>query len=333
MKTPNKEKPVIMFVRTTKNCNSGCFMCDFAHTKGQPFLTRAEVEKIASRAKKSGIKLIRFTGGEPLLDPKTNDYIAYLHGQGFKTSLITNGYLLPVYANSLASSGLDQIILSLDGSTSELHEKLRNFPGLFTNAIKGIREIKSANADIVVRINTVVSPYNIGDLEQILELLQSLNVDQWSLIPLKGHGDLWQRGDLSNWLIMFKSFQESVKNIDKPKLLGYSKQWAGRNTSEATKYFTSGVTYTPKYKCDLVRRVRFYIPQSDKLAACNCIPWRLNDVNFNTDVSLGGLNDGTMAPLVEYLSENGPKVCKGCEPINAFLGEHPEILEENIFLF
>ncbi len=308
-------------------------MCDYAKRHGKPFLNKDQVKKIATAAKKSGIKLIRFTGGEPLLDSNTPDYIEYLHKQGFKTSIITNGYLLPLHAASLAKKGLDQVVLSLDGSTPEIHDKLRNLPGIFLNATKGIRDIKLSNKNVIIRVNTVVSHHNIGDLGKMLNLLSKLGVDQWSLIPIKGPGNLWQNRKLSNWLKIYEDFKILVRKIDKPKLLGYSKQWAGRNKSETVRYFTEGIPYTPKSKCELVKKVRFYIPQSDKLAACNCVPWRLRDVDFNNNVTLEGLNDGTIQPLVTYLNNNGSRICKGCEPINAFLGEHPDILEDDIFSF
>ena len=333
MNNLDKKKPVVLFVRSTENCNGGCFMCNFAHRSSQPFLAKDQLKKIAAEAKKSGIKLIRLTGGEPLLDPNTPEYIGYLHSKGFKTSIITNGYLLPSRAFSLAQKGLDQIILSFDGSTSKLHDRIRGLPGLYENAIQGIKDIKTANENIAIRINTVVSPYNIADLGRMLDVLISLEANQWSLIPLKGLSNLWRQREFDEWLLMYNNFQETVKNTDKIKLLGYSKQWAGRNESEIKEYFTSGIPYTPEGKCDLSSRVRFYDPKTEKLSACNCVPWRLKDVDFNTNITLEGLNDGTIQPLVNYLRENGPKICKGCEPINVFLGENPSILEEDILLF
>jgi cytosylglucuronate decarboxylase len=308
-------------------------MCDYAHMTGRPFLTYSQVKKIATEAKRSGIKLIRFTGGEPLLDLKTPDYIAYLHQSGFKTSLITNGFLLPQRAVALAKAGLDQVIVSLDGSKSELHDKLRGLPGLFSNALSGIKAIKLANENIIIRVNTVVSPHNIGDLEKMLDLLSKHNVDQWSLIPLKETKIFWDQRKLESYLSTYRSFQKAVKDLSKPKLLGYSKQWAGRDRKETEKYFTQNIPYTPRKKCSLAKRVRFYDPQTDKLSACNCVPWRIRDVKFNTDISLKGLNDGGMEPLVDYLCNNGPGICNGCEPINAYLGEHPDILEDDLFLF
>lgn len=333
MSAVERETPATMFVRTTENCNAGCFMCDYANMKNQPFLNPGQVETIAAEAKEAGIRLIRFTGGEPLLDRNMTSFIAYLHNQGLKTSIITNGYLLPRRAAGLVEAGLDQIIVSLDGSTPQLHDRLRKLPRLFANATAGIVDIKSADADTIVRVNTVVSPYNFEDPEQMLKLLIDLDVDQWSLIPLKGVGNLWKYKDLNSLLGKYKWFQEVVKDVSKPRFLGYSKEWAGRTDDEVVKYFTTGIPFTPKPVCNLVHLVRFYIPQTDRLAACNCVPWRLRDVNFQTDIGLSGLNDGSLIPLIGYLHQNGPDVCTGCEPINANLGENPNILNDDIFSF
>lgn len=333
MSAIERETPVTMFVRATENCNAGCFMCDYANMKNQPFLNPDQIESIAVEAKKSGIRLIRFTGGEPLLDRNMTSFVDYLHNQGLKTSIITNGYLLPRRAAGLVEAGLDQVIVSLDGSTPQLHDKLRRLPRLFANATAGIVDIKSADAGIIVRVNTVVSPYNIGDLEQMLQLLVSLDVDQWSLIPLKGSDNLWKDEDLNGLLEKYKWFQGMVKNVAKPRLLGYSSEWAGRTDDEAVRYFTTGIPFTPRPVCNLVHLVRFYVPQTDQLSACNCVPWRLRDINFQTDIGLSGLNDGSLIPLIGYLHQNGPEVCKGCEPINANLGENPNILDDDIFSF
>ncbi len=325
--------PATMFVRTTENCNAGCFMCDYANMKNQPVLNPGQLEKIAAEAIRAGIRLIRFTGGEPLLDRNISAHIAYIHAAGIKTSIITNGYLLPRRAASLVEAGLDQVIVSLDGSHSELHDTLRKLPKLFANATQGIRDIKTASPSTLVRVNTVVSPYNVDDLPLMLNLVQSLGVDQWSLIPLKGPDNIWGAGPLDGALEKYRNFQEKVKDVTSPRFLGYSKLWAGRTDAEAERYFTTGIPYTPSETCGLVDRVRFYVPKTDTLAACNCVPWRLRDVNFQTDIKLDGLNDGTLSPLVEYLHDNGPTVCKGCEPINSFLGEHPDILDDDIFAF
>ena len=328
-----EHEPTTMFVRTSENCNAGCFMCDYAHQKGKPMLQPDQVEQIAEQSKKAGIKLIRFTGGEPLLDTNLSDYISYLSNQGFQTSVITNGYLLPLKAKSLSEAGLNQIIVSLDGDNEDLHDRLRNTPNLFKKATQGLSEIKKINPNILTRVNTVVSPFNITRLGNILDLLQNLNVDQWSIIPIKGQKNIWISTDIESVMEIYTDFQRDVSNIDNPRFLGFSKQWAGRNKDEAIRYFRTGIPFTPKNACGLVNLVRFYIPQSDKLTACNCVPWRLGDVDIDTEISLSGLNDDSMSPVVNYLRQNGSEICKGCEPINTFLAENPSILKDDLYTF
>lgn len=328
----HENQPRTLFIRTTENCNAGCFMCGYANKNGEPFMSEEQLCNIVSEAKKAGIKLIRFTGGETLLHKDISKYIAYIKAQGIQTSIITNGYLLPNRVKSLIEAGLDQVIVSIDGSSAELHNELRNLNKLFERAIKGIIEIKK-NSDILVRINTVVSPQNVFDLKKMIPLLQELDVDQWSIIPLKSEVNLWQYVNRDEFLTEYLLLTSELSKIQKPRLLGFSAQWAGRNEEEVEKYFTTGIPFTPRAKCNLVDKVRFYIPQGDHLLACNCVPWRLENIQVETEANLLSLNDNSLKPLVDYLHKNGPQVCKGCEPNNAYLGENPDILEEDIFSY
>ena len=137
--------------------------------------------------------------------------------------------------------------------------------------------------------------------------------------------------DRSKILSVYRRFQDKADNLTLPRLLGYSKQWAGRNNLEIDKYLNSGVTFSPKGKCALVDLVRFYIPFTDRLLPCNCVPWRLKNVSFNTECGLAALTDDALSPFVEYLKTNGSALCLGCEPINSYLAEHPEIIKDDIF--
>ncbi len=328
------KKGVVLYIRITENCNARCFMCGFAKSKKPIYVQDQHMRDIVMEAKKSGIQLVRFTGGETLLHQGILAFIKSFKKENIKTSIITNGFLLPRFADALISASIDQIIVSIDGSKAALHDKLRDLNGLLENATKGIKAVKAKSNKVIVRVNTVVSPYNIDDLEDILNNLINLRVDQWSLIPLKSTKNLWESEDIIEVIKKYKKFQKKIKNITKPKLLGYSKQWAGRNDKEVYKYFEKGVvTMRPKNICNVVNLVRFYDPFSHRLLPCNCVPWRLENISVNTESGLSALNDKSLATFVAYVHENGPDICTGCEPTNAYLSDHPEILEKNIFLF
>jgi MoaA/NifB/PqqE/SkfB family radical SAM enzyme len=206
-------------------------------------------------------------------------------------------------------------------------------PGVFENLTKGIKQIKLENDDIIIRVNTVVSPYNVKDLTNILDLITVLGVDQWSIIPLKSSKNLWLDVNRDELLNNYLAFRKKIRKIESPKLLGYSKEWAGKNIKDINRYFDTGISKTPKNKCSLAGLVNFYVPFSKRLTPCNCVPWRLKNVNFETQFGLSALSDGSMEPFIDYLYRNASKICQGCEPINSYLGDHPEIIEKDIFSF
>lgn len=329
----SQNKPLILFIRVTENCNAGCFMCGFAKSKKQFYVTLERFKDIVDQASKAGIEMVRFTGGEPLLHPEITTFVRLFKEKGIKTSIISNGFLLPKKYEELINNGLDQLVLSLDGSNAKLHDKLRNLPGAFYNLTDSIKKIKSINNSFKIRINTVASSLNIDDLENMLRLLIDLNVDQWSIIPIKSRENLWEKIEKKELLKIYDRFQKKIENVSKPKLLGYSKKWAGRNKKEIEKYFDTGVGSTPKVECNLVGLIRFYAPSTDKLSPCNCASWRLSDVDFDTHFGLADLTGNKITKMVDYLKINGPKVCRGCEPINVFLAENPEIIDDDIFSF
>lgn len=333
MQVQKNEEPQILYIRITENCNARCFMCGFAKKRKPIYITNDQMITVVDEAKKSSIKLVRFTGGETLLDQQILSYLKHFKKNGIKTSIITNGFLLPHYVDSLIAADLDQIIVSIDGDNGVLHDKLRNLKGLFENAVKGIKEIKKKSKKIIVRVNTVASPYNLNRLGKMLDIFISLKVDQWSIIPLKGNDDLWKNIPFYEIVNSYKEFQKKVKNVKKPILLGYSKQWAGRNQDEIKKYFEKGVTIRPKNTCNLIYFVRFYNPFSNKLIPCNCVPWRLRNIDTRIRTGINALSDKSLTKIVNFYHENGPIICEGCEPTNAYLAEHPDILKKNIFLF
>jgi cytosylglucuronate decarboxylase len=321
-----------MFVRITENCNSGCFMCKYKHKKDSYYIEMEKLKGLLEIMKQSGTyRMIRFTGGEPLLHPEILEIISMFHKEGFLTSIITNGYLLPDYYKKLIESGLDQVICSIDGCKAKTHNKLRGFEGCFEKAITGLKLIKQEKNDINLRFNTVVSSYNIGELKEMLKLTDELNIDEWSIIPIRyGKENLWQK-NIPQYKSNYIEFKKIVNDLDKPIFLGYSKAFAGRTEEEIDNYFINAIRYTPDNKCHTPERIRFYIPDINLLVPCNCVSHRINEIDSLTRESVNLEQDAII--MKDWLIDNGPKKCSGCEPLNAYFGEHPEIIDSNIFLF
>lgn len=324
--------PRIMFIRVSTRCNSNCFMCKYAGNKESFNITDEQFEMIIDKMKKEkSYKMIRFTGGEPLMHPRLPYFIKRCSEEGFRTSIITNGYLIPQKYKELVDAGISQVIFSLDGSCPEIHDKLRSFKGCFNNIMKGMDLLRQYDSKIILRVNTVVSKYNIGDLINLLNLLKEKNINQWSIIPLKSSKELWNDGNTEKYIQFYNDFQCSVEKVSIPKLLGYSKQWAGRTKEEVHEMFYNNKLYRPRKDCNVVDIVRFYIPDTKEIIPCNCASHRKCQINIRNDSSFS--TEQYTQEMKNWLKINAVNTCTGCEPINVYLSEHPECIDEDIFNF
>ena len=316
-----KSNPKILYIRVSENCNSHCFMCHYAGKNDSYVLSDEQYDKLLDYATNQKIKVIRFTGGEPLLHKNIINYIKKANDLGFKTSIITNGFLLKFYAKKLVDAGLSQCIISLDGSCSEVHDSLRNFKGCFNNILGGIHELKKYNDSILIRINTVVSGKNIKDIINIYNLLLELSVNQWSIIPVKYKENTW----IEDSIIYYNNFLDVTKNNDSGKLefLGDSRIFAGLTKEDIVNTFSNNIRLKSKNSCRVIDYVRFYIPDKDLLVPCNCISHRLNQIS----ISQTGDMEKDCEQIKQWLSENC-KNCTGCEPLNVYINDHPEVMED-----
>ena len=315
-------KLTIMYIRVSENCNSRCFMCHYAGTNDSYNITLKQYHKILNHMQKNNYKMLRFTGGEPLLHKNIIKMIKEAKEINLKTSIITNGYLLPKKVNKLIEAGLDECIISLDGSSSFIHDKLRNFPGCFNNIIEGIKKLKEKN--ILVRVNTVVSGLNIHDMVNIYKLLKELKVDQWSIIPVKYKMNIWPE-DSEKY---YQEFIIATKKEEGLKFLGYSKTFAGATKKEIENTFKNNLKMHSQNRCQVIEHVRFYIPDKNLLVPCNCVAHRLKEIPFKIDEDF----EKGCLEIKEWLKENSIN-CTGCEPLNVYINDHPEIMQEEEILY
>lgn len=317
-----KKNIKILYIRVSENCNSHCFMCHYAGKRDSYNITLDQYKDILKYAKRNKIKMIRFTGGEPLIHKDIIEFIKIASEEGFLTSIITNGFLLKRKAKELADNGLYECIISLDGSNESIHDELRNFKGCFSNILKGIEEIRKYNQNILLRVNTVVSGRNIHDLVNIYKLLIKLKVNQFSVIPVKSKENTWD----DNSEKYYKEFLRAIKKNDDKKLqfLGYSKIFAGTSKKEISETFNNNRRMISSNPCSVIDYVRFYIPESDLLVPCNCIAHRLDKIPVKLDKD----REKNCDTLKKWIKKHNGE-CTGCEPLNVYINDYPSIMEED----
>ncbi len=123
------------------------------------------------------------------------DIVAYADNSGIAVALSPSATKLVTYERlaQLHEEGLKAISLSLDGSSAEIHDAFRGFPGVYARTL----ELWKIAHDIGLRvqINTTVSRHNVEDLASIARLLREQKAFLWSvffLVPT-GRGRLLEQ--------------------------------------------------------------------------------------------------------------------------------------------
>ena len=94
-------------------------------------------------AKKLGVKVVDFTGGEPLLHRQIDELLREAKKAGLITTITTNGLLYPKYASRLRGL-VDMLHFSLDSPNRDEHDKSRGVK-CFDKVMVSIQIAKSYN--------------------------------------------------------------------------------------------------------------------------------------------------------------------------------------------
>jgi len=146
VKDRNARFPRVVAAETPNLCNARCVMCPYTKmTRAKGFMEMPLYRKIVDEcALHPGVEL-RLSGfGEPLLDPNLFERIRYAKERGIgKVQLTTNASLLDEKkAREAIDSGLDEIMLSVDGYDAASYERVRaglDFGTVRENALRLMR--------------------------------------------------------------------------------------------------------------------------------------------------------------------------------------------------
>lgn len=162
--------PYMVMFETTLMCNMFCEYCIFGEEgKFNDLQTRAARERIFRRIDEfceMGLFALSFSGGEPLLNPNTSDYIAYAADKGMWTSMPTNGLLIKKYADGIAR--LDMLEVSIDSLNPGRFAKRRGLDGL-PKILDNLEYVLKKRQAFTTQINATVNLENLDDLPELAE--------------------------------------------------------------------------------------------------------------------------------------------------------------------
>lgn len=168
--------PQEVWFNVTNACNLRCTHC--FRDSGKRFAHEMSIEEFVSvissiAALKVGYVVV--SGGEPFLRPDVFEILEELKRKEVTVLLVTNGTLIKeAEAKRLGQIRPWIVQVSLDGSTPEIHDRIRG-AGTFDKTIAAIRLLLEENLD--VRMYPTIHRWNIRDLPNIKVLARSLRPD------------------------------------------------------------------------------------------------------------------------------------------------------------
>jgi len=182
----HKGMPFSLAIEPTTSCNLRCPECPSglrSFTRPTGMLQDTIYHKLINDVEKTLAYLTLYFQGEPFLHTGFLELVKYASQRKIYTSTSTNGhYLSDENARKTVESGLDRLIISIDGTTQETYESYR-VGGKLDKVLEGTRnivkwktELKSSKPYLIFQF-LVVKP-NEHQIEQVKILARELGVDK-----------------------------------------------------------------------------------------------------------------------------------------------------------
>lgn len=188
-KSVHKGFPISISVEPTTSCNLRCPECPSglrSFTRPTGMLGANDFHRTIDELKDTLMYLLLYFQGEPYLHPQFLDLVKYASSKRIYTSTSTNAhYLTDEVARKTVESGLDRLIISIDGTTQDTYSsyrvggKLEKVIEGTKNIVKWKKELKSSKPYIVFQF-LVVKP-NEHQINEVNKLAKEIGVDKVGL--------------------------------------------------------------------------------------------------------------------------------------------------------
>ena len=181
--------PMSISVEPTTSCNLRCPECPSglrSFTRPTGMLGEDLFKRTIDELHETLLYLIFYFQGEPYLHPQFLDLVRYAAERKIYTATSTNAhYLTDANARKTVESGLDRLIISIDGTTQEVYQQYR-VGGKLEKVLEGTRniirwkkELRSRTPHVLFQF-LVVQP-NEHQIAEVKKLARELGVDEVGL--------------------------------------------------------------------------------------------------------------------------------------------------------
>jgi radical SAM protein with 4Fe4S-binding SPASM domain len=177
--------PLSVSIEPTTSCNLRCPECPSglrSFTRPTGMLQETMFRKVVDELQDTLCYLLFYFQGEPYLNRNFLEWVSYASQKGIYTATSTNAhYLDDETARRTVASGLDRLIISIDGTTQETYQayrvggKLEKVLEGTKNVVAWKKKLKSRTPHIIFQF-LVVKP-NEHQVAEVRQLARKLGVD------------------------------------------------------------------------------------------------------------------------------------------------------------
>ncbi len=229
--------PYTISIEPTTSCNLKCPECPSGLKKfNRPtgILTLKTLNEIIKQLGKHLTYVTFYFQGEPLLHPDFTKYVSILKQNKIMVGTSTNAHFLnKEKAEEIIESGLDRLIISLDGVDAETYKKYRR-GGDFNRVIENIKIMVKTKKEFkssipFIELQFIVFKHNEHQIKDIKKLSKELGVDKLSLKTAQLY-EFEEGNELMPGLVKYSRYQQSTdgKYKIKGKLPNHCyRSWSG----------------------------------------------------------------------------------------------------------
>ncbi len=159
--------PIEVVIEVTDKCNQACSFCfnkfeyrlDARNARKE--MNGEEVKCVLKKVKEMGVKIVRFSGGEPLLRKDIFNLIEFAKDLGLKVWLNTNGTLVAEIAKLIGL--VENVLIPIHGFDEKTDEAETRLKGSFGLKLKAIELL---NPHCLVRCGVVLTKQNAANIER-----------------------------------------------------------------------------------------------------------------------------------------------------------------------
>lgn len=179
-------KPFILTVEPTNICNLACPLCVTGNkkmTRQAGLMDFDTFKAIVDETGKHLFYLLLYQQGEPFLNKAIFSFIKYAKAQNIFVTTSTNGHYFDAEsAQRVVASGLDSLIVSIDGADQSTYETYR-VGGKLSRVIEGIRNLMNERERLAsktprILLQFILMKQNEHQIKDIRRLARDLRVDR-----------------------------------------------------------------------------------------------------------------------------------------------------------